>query len=93
MLLAVVTGRVWSDRQLAGLDGRRFVTVRGVADDAALVAVDLLEVGTGDTVLVTTDEAAAAASGVSAVDAAVVALVAGYDDVAQSQHRLTGAGR
>lgn len=93
MLLAVVTGRVWSDRQLAGLDGRRMVTVRGVADDAALVAVDLLEVGVGDTVLVTTDEAAAAASGVATVDAAVVALVSGYDDTERSQSRSAKARR
>jgi microcompartment protein CcmK/EutM len=79
MQLGMVVGRVWSDRQLPGLSGRSLLMVRDVLDGTTTVAVDLLEVGVGATVLVTTDEAAAAASGVSAVDAAIVALVADYD--------------
>ncbi len=81
MLLGRVTGRVWSDRQLPTLAGRRFLVVRSIADGQSTVAVDLLDVGVGATVLVTTDEAAAAACGVSSVDAAVVALVSDYDDL------------
>ncbi len=43
------------------------------------VAVDLLDSAAGMTVLLATDEAAAAACGAPTVDAAVVALVSGYD--------------
>jgi len=81
MMLAQVVGRVWSDRQLAALNARRFLVVRDVTDGQTCVAVDLMDVGTGATVLVATDEAAAAATGVAAVDAAVVAIVSSYDGV------------
>lgn len=80
MLLGTVAGRVWSDRQLPVLSGRRFLLVRSLDDGSMTVAVDLLDVGVGATVLVTTDEAAAAASGIASVDAAVVALVSDYDE-------------
>jgi hypothetical protein len=43
------------------------------------VAVDLVDVAAGNTVLVVTDDAAQTATGGAAVDAAVVALVAGTD--------------
>jgi ethanolamine utilization protein EutN len=80
MLLGEVSGRLWNDRQLGALDGRRFVVVRELAGGALHVAVDLIEVAAGDTVLLATDEAAQAAVGTSAgIDAAVVALVAGAD--------------
>lgn len=79
MILGTVVGRVWSDRQLAGLDGRRLLIVRPLDGGPQIVAVDLVDVGASGTVLVTTDEAAAAASGESSVDAAIVALVSGYD--------------
>lgn len=77
MLLGEIAGRVWNERQTPGLEGRRFVAVRTTAE-TLLVAVDLIDVATGDTVLVATDEAAQdAVSGDSAgIDAAVVALVA-----------------
>lgn len=79
MLLGKVLGRVWSERQVGGLEGRRLVSVR--SGDKALVAVDLVEVAAGNVVLVATDEAAQVAAGDDAggVDAAVVALVAGAD--------------
>ncbi|WP_326836967.1 EutN/CcmL family microcompartment protein [Amycolatopsis rhabdoformis] len=80
MILGRVIGRVWSDRQLLGMATRRFVLVRSVGDDTVTVAVDLLDASPGTTVLVTTDEAAAAASGEATVDAAVVALVSDYDE-------------
>ena len=79
MILGEVVGRVWSERQHSGLDGRRLVLVRDNDSGARHVAVDLLDTAAGMTVLLATDEAAAAACGVASVDAAVVALVSGYD--------------
>jgi microcompartment protein CcmK/EutM len=79
MLLAEVLGRVWAERQTADLDGRRMVLVQDLSTSAAHVAVDLVDVAAGNTVLVVTDDAAQAAVGGAAVDAAVVALVAGAD--------------
>jgi microcompartment protein CcmK/EutM len=78
MLLAEVLGRVWAERQVRDLDGRRMVLVRELSTSATHVAVDLVEVAAGNTVLVVTDDAAQTATG-AAVDAAVVALVAGAD--------------
>ena len=40
MLLAEVLGRVWSERQVPDLDGRRMVLVRELSTSAAHVAVD-----------------------------------------------------
>jgi ethanolamine utilization protein EutN len=79
VILGEVLGRVWSERQLEPLDGRRFVLVRDTGSGDQHVAVDLIDAAGGMTVLVATDEAAAAAAGASWVDAAVVALVSGYD--------------
>lgn len=79
MWLGTVAGRVWADRQLPQLAGRRLVLVTDVLSDRSEVAVDLVDAGIGSTVLVTTDEAASSASGESIVDLAVVALVAGHD--------------
>ncbi|WP_416900410.1 EutN/CcmL family microcompartment protein [Micromonospora echinospora] len=79
MLLGEVVAKVWADRILSPLQGRRLVLVRPRSTGAAqpdLVAVDPLNVGVGTTVLVATDEAAAALTGQDGVDAAVVALVA-----------------
>lgn len=79
MLLAEVVGRVWSDRQVPGLDGRRLVEVREVGSGTTHVAVDLVEVSAGNRVLVATDEAVQQALPGVPADAAVVALVAGTD--------------
>ncbi|MEV0001746.1 EutN/CcmL family microcompartment protein [Micromonospora sp. NPDC050980] len=79
MVLGEVVGKVWADRILAPLQGRRLVLVRVRPDGPDLVAVDPLNVGVGTTVLVVTDEAAAAVAGESTVDAAVVALIADPD--------------
>ncbi|MEU5551868.1 MULTISPECIES: EutN/CcmL family microcompartment protein [unclassified Micromonospora] len=76
MVLGEVVGKVWADRILPSLQGRRLVLVRVRPDGSELVAVDPLNVGVGTTVLVVTDEAAASVTGESTVDAAVVALVA-----------------
>jgi microcompartment protein CcmK/EutM len=80
MILGEVVGRVWNDREVPELRGRRLLLVRALADDAQLVAVDLVEVGAGALVLVTQEEAAQAVAG-APVDAAVVALVAGADEL------------
>lgn len=82
MILGTVVGRVWNERQVPGLEGRRLVAVRG-ADGIPIVAIDLVEATAGSTVLVATDEAAQAAVGGSGagVDAAVVSLVSGADDL------------
>jgi len=79
MLIAEVLGRVFSDRQVADLERRRLVLVRELAGGASVVAVDLIDVGAGDRVLVATDEAARTAAGAGAVDAAIVARVSGAD--------------
>ena len=78
-MIGTVIGRVWSDRQLPALTGRRLVLVASLTTERREVAVDLMDAGPGVTVLVATDEAAAAAVGDPAVDAAVVALVSGWD--------------
>lgn len=79
MILGEVVGRIWADRQVSGLDGRRLVVVRRLPGDDLFVAVDLIDVRTGNTVLVSTDEAVQVELGAAPVDAAVVARVAGMD--------------
>jgi ethanolamine utilization protein EutN len=79
VILGEVVGRVWSEREVDGLGGVRMVMVRDADSGERRVAVDLLDAGTGTTVLLATDEAAAAVTGRACVDAAVVALVAGWD--------------
>lgn len=80
MILGRVTGRVWSDRQVTALDGKRMVAVRSV--DGQLVAIDTMDVATGDLVLVATDDAAIGLAG-DWIDALIVARVAGTDDSVQ----------
>jgi ethanolamine utilization protein EutN len=80
MIIGEVVGRVWNDREVPELRGRRLLLVRDLASPAQLVAVDLMEVAAGDLVLVVEEEAAQAAAG-APVDAAVVALVAGADEL------------
>ncbi|MFC0098902.1 EutN/CcmL family microcompartment protein [Micromonospora marina] len=80
MVLGEVVGKVWADRILPPLQGRRLVLVRVRPDGPDLVAVDPLNAGVGTTVLVVTDEAAAAVAGETTVDAAIVALIADSAD-------------
>jgi ethanolamine utilization protein EutN len=70
VILGTVVQRVWADRQLSSLDGRRLVLVAEVDTDRREVAVDLCDAGPGVLVLVATDEAAAAAAADATVDAA-----------------------
>jgi ethanolamine utilization protein EutN len=76
VILGTVVRQVWSERQFPSLDGRRLVLVAEIGTDRRAVAVDLVDAGPGVTVLVATEEAAAAATGDATIDAAVVALVA-----------------
>jgi ethanolamine utilization protein EutN len=78
-MLGTVVGRVWADRQLPGLNGRRLVLVAVVGSDHREVAIDLVDAAPGVAVLIAKDEAAAAAAGDPTVDAAVVALVDNWD--------------
>lgn len=86
MILARVTGRVWNERAVAGLEPQRLVTVRPEGEDTTLVAVDLVDVAPPNLVLLASDEAAQAAvdGDCSGIDLAVVALVAGADEVSIS---------
>lgn len=83
MILGEVRGRIWSERQAGGLEGRRLVAVRAAGSGDLVVAVDLIDVTAGSVVLLATDEAAQAAAGGDAagIDAVVIALVAGADDL------------
>ena len=83
MILGEVRGRIWSERQTGGLEGRRLVAVRAAGSGDLVVAVDLIDVAAGNVVLLATDEAAQAAAGGDAagIDAVVIALVAGADDL------------
>lgn len=82
MILGEVTGRIWSEREIPALATRRLVVVR-TAPGTCVVAVDLIDVAAGMLVLIATDEAAQTAAGGDAggIDAAVVALVAGADEL------------
>lgn len=79
MLLGRVLGRVWSDRQIPGLQGHRLLVVRDLGSDTTHVAVDLVDAAAGNTVIVATDEAAQTQLAGTPVDAVVVALVADTD--------------
>jgi ethanolamine utilization protein EutN len=95
MLLGRVVGRVWADRQLPALAGRRFVLVEDDSTGARVVAVDLVDAGRGATVLVATDEAAQCVAQEEAIDAAVVALVSAFDKPPEpltTQTQAQGAG-
>ena len=84
MILAEVTGRIWSERELPSLQSHRLVSARAARGEV-LIAVDLIDVAAGNVVLIATDEAAQAAvpGDAAGIDAAVVALVAGADRLAE----------
>jgi ethanolamine utilization protein EutN len=57
MLMGRVVGRLWAVRQAAGLDGRKLLLIRpetasGAATTRLIVAVDGLDAGPGDRVIV-----------------------------------------
>ncbi|MDX6742766.1 EutN/CcmL family microcompartment protein [Actinocorallia sp. A-T 12471] len=81
-----MTGRVWNERSVAGLDKQRLVTVRPEGTQDVLVAVDLVHVAAPSLVLLAADEAAQKAVGAdhAGIDLAVVALVAGADEIPEA---------
>lgn len=60
MIRGVVTGNVWSTKQVEGLPRGAFLDVRVDGSDATIVAFDVLGSGVGEHVLVTTGSVAAA---------------------------------
>jgi microcompartment protein CcmK/EutM len=92
VIFGEVVGRVWNERHVSGLQGRRLVSVRTAGGRDVVVAVDLVDVAAGNIVLLATDEAAQSAAGgdVAGIDAVVVALVSGADEL-DDLLRLDGA--
>ncbi|MGH9116874.1 MAG: EutN/CcmL family microcompartment protein [Acidimicrobiales bacterium] len=91
MLLGEVVGRIWFARQLPQLQGRRMVVVRDISTSHLHVAVDLIGVASGNSVVLTTDESAMAAVDNAPVDAVVVALVSGTDEEVMAGGSRRGA--
>ncbi len=83
MILGRVIGEVWATRKHAGYSGRKLLLVRPTAqyapshDVGHLVAVDLIDAGAGDEVVVCLGEPARQALGAHnlPVEAAVCAIV------------------
>jgi ethanolamine utilization protein EutN len=83
MIMGHVVGRVWTERQHPGLDGRRLLIVRDELTGQRSVAVDLMGANEGSRVLVATDQGVLPAVGSEVpTDAVIVALVAGSDSAA-----------
>ncbi len=76
MLHATVTGRVWSTRRLSGVPAGAFLEVE-VEGGGRLVAFDVLGVGVGERVLVTTGSVAASwfAGATPPIDALVIGSI------------------
>lgn len=60
MLQAVVTGNVWSTKQVSGVPAGAFLEVQVVDSQTTLVAFDVLGSGVGERVLVAQGSVAAA---------------------------------
>ena len=92
MVLGEVVGRIWFARQIPQLEGHRMVVVRDESTDDLHVAADLIGVSKGNRVVIATDEAAMAAID-APVDAVVVALVSGMDEMAEPDVIVTQPAR
>jgi ethanolamine utilization protein EutN len=82
LLLAKIIGTVVATRKDPRLDGHKLLLVRGMdpsgkVDGAYLVAVDTVDAGVGETVLIVSGSSARMASGMKdcPVDAAIVGIV------------------
>ena len=82
MLLAKIIGTVVATRKDPRLDSHKLMLVRGMdpsgkVDGAYLVAVDTVDAGVGETVLIVSGSSARMASGMKdcPVDAAIVGIV------------------
>lgn len=76
MMLGVVVGRLWNDREVKSLAEHRLVVVD--VGGSLVVAADLIDVAAGNTVLLASDDAAQRLAG-DGVDSAIVSLVSGAD--------------
>ena len=82
MILAKVVGTVVATRKDPRLEGQKLLVVRpvdpgGKIDGGFLVAVDTVDAGTGETVLIVSGSSARMASGMKdcPVDAAIVGII------------------
>jgi microcompartment protein CcmK/EutM len=82
LLLAKIIGTVVATRKDPRLDGNKLLLVRGMdpsgkVDGAYLVAVDTVDAGAGETVLIVSGSSARMASGMKdcPVDAAIVGII------------------
>jgi ethanolamine utilization protein EutN len=82
LLLAKIIGTVVATRKDPRLDSHKLMLVRGMdpsgkVDGASLVAVDTVDAGVGETVLIVSGSSARMASGMKdcPVDAAIVGIV------------------
>lgn len=73
MTVGIVTGNVWATKKCTGLNGQILLAV--TAQDRTVIAVDLVGAGEGDTVLVSTGNAARLSSPNLPADAAIVAIL------------------
>lgn len=82
MIIAQVAGNLWATRKEEALVGRKLMVVQpmsleGVAKGECFVAVDAVDAGIGDMVLVATGSSARKAIGQedSPIDATIVAII------------------
>lgn len=82
MQLGKVVGTIVSTRKDPGVDGTRLLLVRlmtteGALQDSYLVAIDVVDAGTGDVVMITTGSAArqTAVTDRRPVDAVIMAII------------------
>lgn len=88
MLQAVVTGNVWSTRQVSGMPAGAFLEVTVVGSETSLVAFDVLGSGIGEQVLVA--QGSVAASWFPGTPPPIDALIIGsVDDVADRSGAAT----
>ena len=99
MLLATVVGTVVATRKDERLVSNKLLVVRpidpaGKPEGSYLVAVDTVDAGTGETVLIVSGRSARMASGMKdcPVDAAIVGIIDRIDVEAVATPALAGAG-
>lgn len=92
MLHAVVTGNVWSTKQVSGMPAGAFLEVTVVGSEESIVAFDVLGSGLGERVLVA--QGSVAASWFPGAPPPIDALIIGsVDEVADRPGRSTASGQ
>ena len=79
MRTGIVTGSVWATRKTDCLQRQTFLTVD--VDDGQIVAADQVGAGVGDRVLIVTGTTAARYCMEAPIDAAVVAILDGKEEM------------